>query len=185
MVRGQNPRSVIEGCASKASIPSQLGNISDSLSKSELTRGKVFFGLTRDYIRQVAQSENATSYIEGGKINLVKASDVPEGEIIDLTPESGLIGIPAQSDYGVTIRSLLNPRLKTNTLVHVDNALVRAQQFEQGQQIYALDHDGIYRIIQVTTIGDTRGNDWYTEVETVTQAGILPAMVANGTQSPW
>ncbi|WP_158408550.1 glycoside hydrolase family 73 protein [Desulfosporosinus fructosivorans] len=185
MVRGQNSRNVIEGCASKASIPSELGSISDSLSTSKLTRGKVIFGLTRDYIRQIAQSENATAYIDGGKVNIVKADDIPEGEIIDLSAASGLVDIPNQSDYGITIRCLLNPRIKCNMLVHVDNTLVRAQQFEQGQQVYALDPDGIYRVIQITTIGDTRGNDWYTEVETVTQAGKLPAMVANGTQSAW
>ena len=91
--------------------------------------------------------------------------------------------MPTQADYGVTIRCLLNPRIKVNTLIHVDNSLVRAQQFEQGQQVYALDTDGIYKVIQVTTIGDTRGNDWYTEAETVTQAGKLPAMIANGAQA--
>jgi len=183
MVRGQNSRAIVENCASKATIPSELGSISDSLSTSQLTRGKVVFGLTRDYIRQIAQSENATAYIEGGKINLVKADDIPGGEILDLSPDSGLIGVPTQADYGVTIRCLLNPRIKVNTLIHVDNSLVRAQQFEQGQQVYALDTDGIYKVIQVTTIGDTRGNDWYTEAETVTQAGKLPAMIANGAQA--
>lgn len=185
MVRGQNSRAIVEGCVSRATIPSQLGNISDSLTTSKLTRGKVIFGLTRDYIRQIAQSENATAYIEDGKINIVKVDDIPKGEIIDLSPDSGLIGVPTQADYGVTIRCLLNPRIKCDMLVHVDNTLVRAQQFEQRQQVYALDHDGIYRVIQVTTIGDTRGNDWYTEVETVTQAGKLPTMVANGNQSPF
>ena len=183
MVRGQNSRAIVENCASKATIPTELGNISDSLSTSKLTRGKVIFGLTRDYIRQIAQSENATAYIEGGKINIVKADDIPEGEILDLSSESGLIGVPAQADYGVTIKCLLNPRIKIDSLVHVDNSLVRAQQFEQGQQVYALDSDGIYKVIQITYSGDTRGNDWYTEVETVTQAGKLPAMIANGKQS--
>lgn len=183
LVRGQNNRSVIEGLASKATIPTQLGSISDSLSTSQLTRGKVIFGLTRDYIRQIAKSENAAAYIEGGKINFVKASDIPDGEILDLSPDSGLIGVPEQQDYGVTISCLMNPQIKLNSLVHVDNTLVHAQQFDQGQQIYTLDQDGIYRVIQITYMGDTRGNDWYTELETVTQAGAIPAMITNSTQS--
>lgn len=185
MVKGQNSRVVLQNLASKASIPSELGSISDSLSKSKLTRGKVFFGLTSDYVRQMARSENATAYIEGGKINIVKAADLPDGEIIELSPATGLIGVPVQSEYGVTIKCLLNPQIKVNTLIHVDNSLIRNEQYEQGQPIYSLDHDGIYRVIQTTITGDTRGTDWYTEVETVTQSGILPAMVANGTQSPW
>jgi len=185
IVKGQNSRSVIENCASKATIPAELGNISANLSKSQLTRGKAIFGLTRDYLRQVAQSENGTLYVEDGKINIIKADDVPTGEIIELSPESGLIGVPVQNDYGVTIRCLLNPKIKINSMVHVDNSLIRNQQFEQGQVIYSLDNDGIYRVVQLTHIGDTRGNDWYTELETVTQAGKIPAMITSGAQSQW
>lgn len=185
MVKGQNSRNVIENCASKATITAELGNISATLSRSQLTRGKVVFGLTRDYLRQVAQSENATLYVEDGKINLIKAEDVPVGEIIELSPESGLIGVPVQNNYGVTIRCLLNPKIKINSMVHVDNSLVRNQQFEQGQVVYSLDNDGIYRVVQLTHLGDTRGNDWYTELETVTQSGKIPAMNTSGTQSMW
>jgi hypothetical protein len=185
MVKGQNCRQALESCIDKASIPSELGSISESLSSSSLTRGKVFFGLTADYVRQMARSENATAYIDGGKINFIKATDVPDGEVIELSPESGLIGVPAQNEYGVTIKCLLNPQIKLNTLVHVDNSLVRNQQYAQEQAIYSLDRDGLYRVIKLTVVGDTRGNDWYTEVETVTQAGMVPALVANGEQSPW
>lgn len=183
LVKGQNARNVIENCASKATISAELGNISSTLSKSQLTRGKVVFGLTRDYLRQLAQSENATLYMEDGKINFIKAEDIPIGEIIELSPESGLIGVPTQNDFGVTIRCLLNPRIKIDSMVHVDNSLVRNQRFEQGQAVYSLDNDGIYRVVQVTHIGDTRGTDWYTEIETVTQAGKIPAMITSEKQS--
>ena len=185
MVKGQNCRAALENMASKATIPSDLGSISNSLSKSKLTRGKVFFGLTSDYVRQIARSENATAFVSDGKINLIKAGDIPDGEIIDLSPETGLLDVPAQNEYGVTIKCLLNPRIKVGSLLHIDKSIIRNQQYAQGQPIYSLDQDGIYRVIKITNVGDTRGNDWYTEVETVTQSGILPAMVANGTQSPW
>jgi hypothetical protein len=183
IVRGQNARSIAENLANKASIPIQLGNISDSLSTSQLTRGKVVFGLTRDYLKQIAKSENATAFVDDGKVHLFKADDMPDGEIIDLSPESGLIGVPAQTEYGITIRSLLNPRIKLTSLVHVTNNLIKNQEYNQGQIPYSLDNDGIYRVIKVTYMGDTRGQDWYTEVETITQSGKLPAMIANGTQS--
>lgn len=185
MVKGQNSRAALENVTSKATIPTYFGSISSSLSESKLTRGKVFFGLTSDYVRQIARSENATAFIIDGKINLIKATDIPEGEIIELSPKTGLIGVPAQNEYGVSIRCLLNPKIKVGSLVNIDNSIVRNQQYEQGQPIYSLDHDGIYRVIKTTVSGDTRGNNWYTEVETVTQSGILPAMVTNGTQFPW
>jgi hypothetical protein len=185
LTRGQNSRAIIEHIAKKASPSAELGSISENLSDARLTRGKAVFGLARDYLRQLAQSESATYYMEDGKINIIKADDLPAGEIIDLTPATGLIGVPSQYEYGAKIRCLLNPKIKIGSLVHVDNSLIRNQRYEQGQPIYMLDSDGIYRVIKVTHIGDTRGNDWYTEVETVSQAGILPSMISSGSANPF
>jgi len=184
LTRGQNARSIIENIVSQSSIPSQLGSISENLSDSQLTRGKVVFGKAIDYLRQVAQSENATCYIDDGEINILRMDDEPT-EIIDLSPSSGLIGVPTQYDYGAKIKCLLNPNIKIGSLVHVDNSLIRNQKYDIGQPVYMLDHDGIYRVIKINHIGDTRGNDWYTELETVTQAGILPSMVSSGNTNPF
>lgn len=185
MVKGQSARSQIVNLASKAKIPSQLGSISAGLTKSELSRGKVVFGLAKDYLRQIAQTQSATFYVEDGKINIVRADDLPEGEIFDLSPESGLIGVPAQSEYGVSFKCYLNPRVKINSLIHIDNSLIRAQAFQQGQPIRALDNDGVYRIVSVTYVGDTRGDEWECECETVSQAGIIPGMISAASANPW
>ena len=185
LLKGQTARSAANNIASQAKIPSRLGSISDGFSKSELTRGKVVFGLAKDYLRQLAQSQDATFYMEDGKINIIRADDLPTGEIFDLSPSSGLIGVPAQSEYGVSFKCLLNPRIKINALVHIDNSMIRAQQHQQGQIIRNLDNDGIYRVISVNLIGDTRGDEWYTECQTVSQAGLIPGMIAITTQNPW
>lgn len=185
LLKGQTARSLIGSLASKASVPSELGNISDSFDKTELSRGKVVFGLARDYYRQLAQSQSAAFYLEDGKVNIIKATDLPEGEILDLSPSAGLIGVPAQTEYGVSFRCLLNPRIRINTLVHIDNSLIRAQTYQQGQVIRNLDNDGIYRVISVTHKGDTRGDDWYTECETVSQAGLMPGMMSTTSSNPW
>lgn len=185
LTRGQNARTIIEQIAGATSTPAQIGSISAGLSEMQLTRGKVIFGKASDYLRQIAQSEGATYYMDDGKINIIRADDLPEDEIIDLSPETGLIGVPAQQDYGVSAKMLLNPKVKIGTLIHIDNSLIRNQKYEQGQPIYNLDQDGIYRVIKLTHKGDTWGNDWYTEVETVTQAGILPSMMPNVGVNPF
>lgn len=185
LARGQTARNIVEECTARAENPSELGSISESLSGAKLTRGKVFFGLAKDYLRQLAQSENSTFYVNDNKVNIIRASDLPEGEIIDLSPQSGLIGTPTQTEYGVAAKCLLNPRINLNTLVHIDNSLVRERQQQIGQIVRNLDGDGIYRVIKITHSGDTRGDEWYTEIETVTQAGFLPNMVTNSSASPW
>lgn len=184
MLRGQTMRNVAEACTTKSSVSAQANFISDSLSNAKLTRGKVLFGLSRDYLRQIAKSENATFYLEDGKVNIIKADDLKNNEILSLGPASGLIGVPEQQNYGVKGKCLLNTRVKLNTLIHIDNSLVRAQQASQTQQ-YSLDNDGIYRVIKVSYVGDTRGNDWYAEFETVSQAGKIPSMLNDTSGSMW
>ncbi|MFC3768355.1 phage protein [Paenibacillus sp. GCM10012303] len=185
MVKGQTSRSVVENIVSQAQIPSQLGSISDGFTNSELTRGKVVFGLAKDYLRQLAQTQEASFYVEDGKVNIVRATDLPEGEIFDLSPASGLIGVPAQSEHGVTFKCLLNPRIKINSLVHIDNTLIREQVYQQGQVVRGLDNDGVYRVIGITYKGDTRGDDWECECQCVSQAGLMPSMMSTATGNPW
>ncbi|MCL6442076.1 MAG: hypothetical protein K6T83_01195 [Alicyclobacillus sp.] len=185
VARGQSARSLVENLASKASVPTPLGDISPQLSTAKLPRGKAVFGLTRDYIRQIAQANNLAFYSHDGRINLVHASDPPKGDIIDLTPQSGLIGQPAQQDLGVTFQCLLNPAITINTLVHIDNSLIQAQTFDIGQVQRPLDAQGIYRVVGVEHIGDSRGTEWYTRATTVSQAGGIPGMISATTANPW
>jgi hypothetical protein len=194
--KGQTNREIINTLTTQSSIPTTMGNISDNLDQVKLTRGKAIFGLTVDYLRQLAKSQNATFYLKSGEVNIVKLEDIPQGEIIDLSPTSGLIGVPSQTDQGVTIKSLLNPNIKTNILIHIDNRLVRQMQYPLVQVnlnsktpstpvIRNLDNDGIYRVIKVTYKGDTRGDDWTVEAECIVQSGLLPTIATTNQTQAW
>ncbi len=184
--RGQSARSIVESLASKATVVSPLGDLSPMLDTSPLSRGKVVFGLTRQYFRQIAQGNNLAYYAgHNGTINLLHATDPPKGEIITLNPSSGLIGQPAQQNLGVTFECLLNPTIQINTLVHISNDLIQAQTYIIGQVQRPLDAAGIYRVVGVEHLGDTRDTDWYTSCTTVSQAGGIPGMISSSTASPW
>lgn len=186
VAKGQTARSQIGIVTSQAKVPTQQGTISNYLQSAALTRGKVFFGLGKDYLRQIAQSNAATFYIEDGKANIITAQDYPPNEIVDLSPESGLIGTPMQTDFGVSFKCLLNPRLKINSLVRIDNSQIQAQTFQFGQMPRGLDAAGIYRIIGIRQNGDTRGDAWYTECDTVSQAGgVIPGLMPSGGANIW
>jgi cell wall-associated NlpC family hydrolase len=177
VLKGQTHRDITGTIASKASTPTQLGTISQKFDNTQLTRGKVCFGLGKEYLRQIAQSQGATFYMDNGMVNIIKLDDLPVDEIIELSPASGLIGVPAQTEYGVSFKCLLNPRIKLNTLVHIDNTLVQDLQAQLGQVIRSLDSSGIYRIIKINDIGDTMGDDWQCECEAVSQAGMVPSLM--------
>lgn len=128
IVKGQTARNVIDNIVNKATNPISTGSISEKLNGQKLTRGKVVFGKASDFIRQIAKSNELQYYMDDGSLNLISLSELPEGEIIELTPTTGLIGTPEQTDYGVSGQCLLNPRIKLNSLIHIDNSTVRAKQ---------------------------------------------------------
>lgn len=186
VAKGQTARDHVNQIAAKASIPTQLGSISEGLSSAKLTRGKVFFGATKDYLRQLSQSNAATFYMEDGKVNIIQAPDFLKDEIVDLSPESGLIGTPVQSDFGVKFKCLLNPRLRLNSLVRINNSQIQAQTFQVGQVPRALDAEGIYRIVELQNHGDTHSDDWYTEATCVSQAGgVIPGLMSSLSSNMW
>jgi len=185
LLKGQTARSQVDNLVTKSKVPAQLGQVSDGFSKGKLPRGKVVFGLAKDYLRQLAQSQSATFYIEDGKVNIIKATDLPDDEVFDLDPTSGLIGVPAQNDNGVSFKCMLNPRLKINGFVRIDNSLIRTQSYQTGQVVRNLDTEGLYRIVGITYLGDTRGDNWHCECETVSQAGLIPGMMSLPTDNPW
>lgn len=130
IARGQTARSIIEHIAGNASNPIPLGSISSKLEGQTLTRGKVLFGKISDYINQIAKSYDLHFYMDDGSLNLISLDELPEGEIFELSPESGLIGTPEQTDYGLSGQCLLNPQIKLNSLIHIDNSLARAKRID-------------------------------------------------------
>lgn len=184
--KGATARDLVQNVTSRAQLPMELGFISDGLSQAKLTRGKVVFGAPKDYLRQLAQSNAATFYVEDGKVNIIQATDYPPNEIVDLAPESGLVGTPMQTDYGVSFKCLLNPRLKLNSLVRINNSLIQAQTYQFGAIPRGLDAAGVYRIIELRHTGDNRGDAWHTECTAVAQAGgVIPGLITSPTQNPW
>lgn len=128
IVRGQTARSIVDYVANKAQYPINLGSISEKLEGQKLTRGKVMFGKASDYIRQIAKTYDLQHFTDDGTLNLISLEELPEGEIFELSPKSGLIGTPEQTDYGISGKCLLNPQIKLNSLIHIDNSLVRAKK---------------------------------------------------------
>lgn len=167
---GQTTESVLSQMQGVADDDMAMGSISSDLKGTKLARGKAMFGQPKDYASMLAKSEGALFYVNDRKINLVKPGDLPEGEIVDLNPNSGLIGTPEQNDSSVKAKCLLNPLLNVNKLVHISNEFVQ----ETNQVGQASLSSGVYKIIKLTHSGDTHGNNWYTDFEAVAQPGIVP-----------
>lgn len=157
-----------------------LGKITNKSDQIELPRGKVLFGRSSKLLEQISNTLGSTVYIENGVVNLVSLEEVESDEIFDISPSSGLIGNPVQSDNGVSLTCLLNPQFKLNSLFRIDNSLVQTQRYSLGESLIPLSTQGIYRVIKITYTGDTRGKKWFTKIEAISQIGTLPDIAFNG-----
>ena len=171
---GQTTRNILENMTKQSSNALELGQISDNLSQTALPRGKALFGLTRDYFRQIAKSEQAAFYINNNKIDFVKAMDLSTNEVIKLNGKSGLIGKPEQTEEGIQVTCLLNPLLDLNKMVSVNLSSIQRQKVDKENGVKNVEGSGIFKIIKLTHKGDTRGDEWYTEFTAVAQSGAVP-----------
>lgn len=171
---GQTQRDVLENIAKQSTNALEIEQLSDNLSQTALPRGKALFGLTRDYFRQIAKSEQAAFYINNNKIEFIKAMDLSKNEIIKLNGKSGLIGMPEQTEEGIQATCLLNPLLDLNKMVAIDLSSIQRQKADRNSELKNIAGAGVFKIIKLAHKGDTRGDEWYTEFTAVAQTGATP-----------
>ncbi|GHU69740.1 hypothetical protein FACS1894184_14230 [Clostridia bacterium] len=136
------------------------------VSTVPMPRATTLFGSSAKYLHQVAVSDHATFFTDDGQINIAAAA-FPDGYGAELTPDTGLIGRPQQTEYGVQGQCLLNPRIKLNTMIHLDAGYIAPQIASLGTDITMLSVTGDYRINKLVYEGDTRGDPWYINFEAV------------------
>jgi hypothetical protein len=182
---GQNQRQIVETIVSNAETPTEIGRISPDLNTQNLPRGKVFFGTPKQYLKNVAADNNANFWVDDGAVYITKATDIPPGQALVLTPQTGLIGVPQQTQDGASFKCLLNPNIKLMSMVKLDNTMIRQIKQQVGQYPTMLDQDGQYQIYKLSHYGDTRGDEWYTECEGIGRNGKnAPTLLSVPTQNP-
>lgn len=147
---------------------------SGTLSTNKLPRGKVMFGLTREVLDNLGRTQDVSWSIQDGKMTLIPNTAYLPGDAIVVNYQTGMVGLPEQTQNGVNVRMLLNPSVKIGRLLKLDNASI--QQYRYGVSLYdqanndiihnqiALSADGVYKTMIADHFGDTRGNEWYTDV---------------------
>lgn len=180
LVAGQTLRDEVECITRYSSVPINMGSISDKFNTNGLPRAKVLFGSSSQYMNQIAKTtQTAFSVQDGyGEFNDLQGA---ANEIIELSPETGLLGFPAQIQQGISVECLLNPRITIGTAFHIDNSRIQAEIYDTGDITATtvrrlLDQNGIYKVYQLTHSGDTRGDEWSTKIEAISQLGLLPAL---------
>lgn len=162
-----------------------------------LPRGKVLFGLTRGLIRSQVRNIGSTWSIQNGVIQVIPLDGYLPGEAVVLNAQTGLIGRVEQTADGIRARCLLNPKIVVGGTVQIDNASIN-QMFAQDptvtngagqlaynkyagiQQLATLSNDGLYRVYVAEYVGDTRGQDWYTDITCLKVDAVTLKVKENG-----
>lgn len=142
-----------------------------------LPRGKVLFGMARALLRQEVANQGATWNINNGQVEILPLTGYRPGEAVVLNAQTGLVGIPEQTQEGLKVRSLLNPRLSIGGLIKIDNATINQlvqqnpnaapiafNQYTGIQNFATIASDGLYRLFVVEHRGNTRGPEWYSDL---------------------
>jgi hypothetical protein len=91
---------------------------------------------------------------------------------VQLSSQTGLIGVPEVTDNGITARMLLNGTLQIGGRVQINQndinkQVVMSQGFPNYNSVYLpaqTTSDGTYRVLVLNHEGDTRGQAWYTDI---------------------
>ncbi|SEI99078.1 hypothetical protein SAMN04244579_02724 [Azotobacter beijerinckii] len=165
-----------------------------TLSTNKLPRGKVMFGMVRDYLDVLGKTQDASWSFQDGQLTFIPNTGYLPGEAVVVTSATGMIGLPEQTQNGITVRMLLNPSVKIGRRLQIDNASIQQLRYglslgdqpanEMAQTTVKLDSDGFYRSIVVNHSGDSRGNEWYTDVICLSIDATIPLSLLNRPETP-
>lgn len=181
LASGQTATQIANSIVRNSSVPFDI-NVGN-LNSQQTQRGKTVFGNPGDYLRSIANANNASFYFDDTVAKISPLSTSPPAIVPELNVESGLVGMPQQTDQGIQVRTFINPNIKLDTWFKINNQKILQARLEMGQLQTLLDLDGVYRVIEINAIGDTRGNDWYYDLTAISQTGALPFLLTGANQS--
>lgn len=141
-------------------------------------RGCVLYGPARDYLRELADTYGMSWSIVLGQLQMLPISGFLGGGAIELTSESGLIGLPQQTLDGIMVKCLINPLIRPGCQIRLDNASLQEAKISTSISYVdtrpTYDTDGNYKVWAVAVNGDTRGQDWTMDLVCTGVDGTLP-----------
>lgn len=114
-------------------------------------------GLSWDVFQKLLATSGYEASVQDGNLLVVEKGKTTQDDAVLLNYQTGLIGSPEPGEKGIVkVRSLLN-----HTIYPGRKLQIQGQVNSKGE--FGLD--GFFKCKNVIFIGDTKGNDWYADVE--------------------
>ena len=148
-----------------------------NLPQTHAPRGKSMFGKSANHLHNMGRDNGFDWWLEAGILQSTPWTEVAPQLAIELNATSGMIGTPTVTSYGIVIKALVNANFRITGRVQIvpiaglPMGVVPATiSPELGavpiEAIFdkSVSPSGSYKIMGIRHIGDTRGNDWYSEL---------------------
>lgn len=169
----------IAGSISKFDV--QPGTAPDELKNTpQAPRGRVLWGMTRDEARRLAEDHHMSWNINNSELSFLPLTAYKPGTEAVISSQTGMIGIPQQTQDGIQVTCLLNPSIGAGTRIKIQNSPGRGSPIAQFTRpgVIGLDYtsiqvppstdaNGEYKVLYIDHIGETRGNPWYSHITCV------------------
>lgn len=165
-------------------ISSDSKSTLDSLPQAKLPRARPFFGDPHKFIDRVASANGLQSWYGFDGLGISTMSDQNTVSTITYTSTTGILGVPQQTQDGVSLVVALDPRLKVTVppmQINIASSIIRQLQYTPPGYRPILDPNGLYLVNGLQFRGDSRGNMWETEIVALTSIGGKAAYIADAT----
>lgn len=124
----------------------------------QFVTGYAFHGKASTALDEVLDSVSLTWSIQDGTLQILRRDQPLQGQVVVISPESGLIGSPTFGSPDekdgppiLQVKSLLQPSIRCGGQVEVRSERIKGQ----------------FKVIKLSHTGDTHGGDFYTDLECV------------------
>jgi hypothetical protein len=189
LTAGTTQSQAINQLASKFTT-TKLGHM--VVSDGKRIRGKVMSGPARKFFDEIAATNDAHWSIQNGVLQIVPVDSTLPTDAIVISIATGMLGAPELDDKGIKVTCLLNPSIRPNGKIWLNNndikdAILKQRASKPGaakpkkppktKHLARTDPDGIYKVYKQVIKGDTRGSgkDWTSEVFAIALEKTIPS----------
>ena len=159
-------------------------------------RGKVLYGMARNVCRDFAWAQGCKWSIQDGALTFIPFTSYIPGRVPIISPSTGLVGVPEQTQQGLSVRVLLNPNMRVGQCIKLQNTAINQLRFGLAPisladnlllqaELNPSNPQGLYYVMAANHTGDSRGNEWYTDMTCLAvDATIPPTSAVNALLTP-
>lgn len=114
---GTDVAQAMQQLAGKAGLQLENNGVNQQISKPYL------WGSVGSQINQLAKAANISAFIDNGTLVIVPSNSARNGDPIEVSPQTGMIGYPMFTAQGIYVESLFNPAIKYYGNINVKSSL--------------------------------------------------------------